>query len=219
MIIAQIASMPEREHMLVSTVESLIDQVDRVRIALNNYTSIPVELAREGIMIYKRNNEKGDAEKIYNLSTVCGYVFLCDDDLIYPPDYVETMVDRLRGEDNQCILTCHGRIMNEKPVSNSYTDRVAAFHCLQDVDYDGPVDIGGTGVMAFHSDYFMPVYKFVNIANMLDIWIARFAYEQGCVIKMQPHDEGWIQYQHPEHTIWDDHFPNPKMQTDLYNSF
>lgn len=219
MIIAQIASVPEREHMLVNTVESLINQVDYVRISLNNYKTIPAELARVGVIIYRRKNEKGDAEKIYNLEHFCGYVFLCDDDLIYPPDYVDTMLDSMRYEDNQCILTCHGRIMNEKPVVNSYTDRVAAFHCLQNVDYSGPVDIGGTGVMAFHTDYFMPVYDFVGTANMLDIWIARFAYEQGCKIKMQPHEEGWIQYQHPEHTIWDEHFPNPQEQTTLYNSF
>ena len=91
------------------------------------------------------NNIKGDAGKIYGLMDYDGYVLLCDDDLIYPPDYADVMIGRLKSEEDKVIISCHGRIMRPKPVKNSYTDRLAAFHCLQDAIYDGKIDIGGTG--------------------------------------------------------------------------
>ncbi|MFA5208587.1 MAG: glycosyltransferase family A protein [Candidatus Paceibacterota bacterium] len=215
MIIAQISTIPGREQMLKNTVHSLINQVDRLRVVLN-YEKVPTGL--EGCEIMHLNNHKGDAGKTYELPRE-GYIFLCDDDLIYPPDYVNVMIHRLESEKNKIILTCHGRIMREKPVANSYTDRLAAFHCLKTEIYDGPLSIGGTGVMAFNTDYFFPDYAHVKSKNMLDIWVAKFAHEQLCTIKLQPHNEGWILYQNPEHTIWDDAFFNPTEQTELYNSF
>ena len=83
-----------------------------------------------------RDNEKGDAEKIYMIGEVEGYVFTCDDDLVYPPDYVESMMGYLEELDDKTILTCHGRVMMPRPVKNSYTDRIAAYHCLHDAEYE-----------------------------------------------------------------------------------
>lgn len=216
MITAQISTIPGREQMLKNTVQSLIGQVDRLRVVLNNHKHTPAGL--NGCDIIYLRNHKGDAGKIYKLPRH-GYIFLCDDDLIYPPDYIKVMINRLNSENNKIILTCHGRIMCQKPVRNSYTDRIAAFHCLKTETYDGALSIGGTGVMAFCSEYFWPNYRKVHSKNMLDIWIAKFAYNQLITIKLQPHNEGWIIYQNPAHTIWDDAFADPAEQTNLYNSF
>ena len=221
---AQIASIPGRIELLEKTVNSLINQVDRVNVMLNNYTRTPEYLIRDRVQVRHFDNSKGDAVKFYDLPK--GYIFTCDDDLVYPEDYVEVMISKLRERDNKVILTNHGRIMESKPVSNSYTDRRGGsrnpdsrFHCLLDEPAEVFLDIGGTGVMAWHSDYFFPDYEKITKKNMADIWVAKFAHEQGCKILHNPHKEGWIKYLHPKHTIWDEHFPNPQEQTDLYNSF
>lgn len=216
MVTIQLASIPDREEMMCRTVESLKGQGDLINVMLNDYDHFP---ATDCAMLYFRHNEKGDAEKIFRLKEAHGYVFICDDDLIYPPNYVTSMLAHLVKMDNKAILTCHGRVMNNKPVRNSYTDRKAAYHCLKTVGESVTLDIGGSGVMCWHSDYFFPDYEKVTKKNMLDIWIAKFAKEQGCRIVLHPHQEGWIRYQHPAHTIWDDAYFNPTEQTDFYNSF
>jgi hypothetical protein len=219
MVTAQIATIPDRAALLKITVESLLPQVDQLNVMLNGHELVPSFLKHPKITYHFMDNSKGDAVKFYGLKEVKGYVFTCDDDLKYPEDYVQTMISKLQQYNDQVILTNHGRIMNPKPVSNSYTDRKAAFHCLNDVDEEVYLDIGGTGVMAWHADYFFPNIDKIDKANMGDIWIAKFAHEQGCKILLNPHKTEWIQYLHPQHTIWDVHFPDPQEQTDLYNSF
>ena len=219
MVTAQIASIPDRVDLLEKVVNSLLSQVDNLNIMLNNYVNTPHFCHNLKIKFCHLDNQKGDAAKFHGLRYVKGYIFTCDDDLLYPENYVETMIKRLELHENKVILTNHGRIMNDKPVHNSYTDRKAAFHCLKDADYEGVLDIGGTGVMAWHSSAFFLDIDRITIKNMADIWVAKFAKEQGVKIMLNPHSEGWIKYLNPQHTIWDDHFPNPKVQTDLYNSF
>ena len=219
MVTAQIASIPDRERLLEQTVNSLLPQVDQLNIMLNNYPKTPAFCSKPKIKVYHLDNSKGDGAKFYGLKNISGYIFTCDDDLLYPPDYVETMVKTLKKWNYSVILSCHGRIMHEKPVTNSYTDRKQAFHCLKTENYAGLIDIGGTGVMAWDSRAFMPNIDRITKKNMADIWICKFAQEQGIQIALQPHLEEWIKYLHPHHTIWDDHYPHPEAQTNLYNSF
>lgn len=219
MVTVQIASIPDREKLLQKTIASLIDQVDQVNIMLNNYLYTPNFCYHAKIKVYHLDNSKGDAAKFYGLKNISGYIFTCDDDLLYPKDYVKTMIFKLEEWKNEVILTNHGRIMNEKPVRNSYTDRKQAFHCLKDVFSEVILHIGGTGVMAWHSEAFFPDIDAIDQKNMGDIWVAKFAHEQGVKIVLNSHIEGWIQYLHPSHTIWDEHFEHPEAQTDLYNSF
>jgi len=219
MITAQIASIPDREGLLKKTMESLISQVDQLNIMLNCYDRTPSFCYKPKVQFYHLDNEKGDAAKFYGLKNIGGYIFTCDDDLAYPPDYVETMTKKLHEYNDKVILTNHGRIMMEKPVTNSYTSRKKAFHCLKEETLETFIDIGGTGAMAWHSDAFFPDYNRIDIANMADIWVAMFAHEQNVKILHNPHRECWIKYLHPTWTIWDEHFPNPGPQTDLYNSF
>lgn len=217
MVTVQIASIPDRVEMLGKVIESLLPQVDKLNVFLNLYPSTPECCMVGGVRFTHLDNEKGDAAKIYGLKDIKGYIFLCDDDLLYPPDYVENMVNKLQAYNNAIILTNHGRIMREKPVGNSYTDRVAAYRCREKETYEGYLDIGGTGVMAWHSSCFFPDYNRVTKRNMLDIWIAKFAKEQKVNIIHNPHEP--IQYLHPKKTIWDEAYYHPDEQTDLYNSF
>lgn len=218
MITAQLATIPERENILIHVINSLLPQVDKLNIMLNGWTYTP-PIKNKKLNFVHLDNSKGDAAKFYRLKDVKGYVFSCDDDLIYPPDYVKTMTKKLQEHENGVILTNHGRIMNEKPVRNSYTDRKEAFHCLKDVNQEVFLDIGGTGAMAWHSYSFFPDYDKINKKNMADIWVAKFASEQNIKILLNSHSEGWIQYLHPKRTIWDEAYMKPEKQTAFYNSF
>lgn len=218
MITVQIASIRERAKMLEKSIQSLYMQADRINVMLNNYPFSPIFLEDyENLTVYHLDNSKGDAAKFYKMPE--GIVFLCDDDLIYPTDYIVNMLWKLDEYAGKAIITNHGRIMNPKPVKNAYSDRVERFHCLEEVLDEKEIDIGGTGVMCFHTNYFKCDYDKVTIPNMADIWVAKWAKEQGCRIIINPHPEGWITYQDPEWTIWEEHYNNPELITDFYNSF
>jgi len=219
MVTVQIASIPEREEILEIVVDSLREQAQQINVMLNNYLKTPDFLKRSWINVKHLDNSKGDGAKFYGLSEAQGYVFTCDDDLIYPENYVELTVNELKKYENRVILSHHGRIMQEKPVRNSYTDRKAAFHWNVEQLHATELSIGGTGVMCWHSDHFFPDYDKITIKNMADIWIAKFAKEQGVKIMLCPHPDQWIEYLHPKDTIWNRDYPNPGKQTDLYNSF
>lgn len=219
MITASLASIFDRRVMLENTITSLWPQVDRINVILNDYRFTPEYLNDKKIKVYHLNNIKGDAGKFYDLPE--GEIFLCDDDLIYPPDYVLTMLWKLSEYDGQAIITNMGKIFKPKPICNYHSsrDRLEAFHWNVEVLEEKEIQVGGTGVMCFDTRYFKPKYEDVTIANMADLWVAKWAKEQGKRIIINPHPADWITYQEPEHTIYDDNYKNPELITQFFNSF
>ena len=196
--IIQIASIPEREKMLRETVYSLRYQADEIFVAFNNYDHIPDFLGRNECI--QLNNLTGDAAKFYDISLREGYILTCDDDLIYPLDYVEYMISGVYKY--KCPCTLHGK---------TYTIPVIAFNqilnnyqCLSDVKGDGRVDIGGTGCMCWHSDYLKIKYSDFKSKNMADLWFAKICHEQNVKIMCLDHRKGYLNYQGPVTTIWDE---------------
>jgi hypothetical protein len=97
MIIASIATVPERRDILPVARASLHDQVDEIVVYENRaWGELP-----------------GDFGKFYPLglwaggAVPCDYLLLCDDDIIYPSTYVEEMTWWSATHD--CVTTCHGR--------------------------------------------------------------------------------------------------------------
>ena len=214
MKIVQLATLPDRD--CLPTIKSLIPQVDEVRVALNGHKEIPRSLNLPKVNAFLRNNEKGDAEKFYNLPE--GYIFTCDDDLVYPQNYIDTFLKAF-DEYGDYILTFHGRDYPPKPIQSYYGDRVKAYRCLHDLEEDSYVDVGGSGVMAWNTSFFKVDYDKITTKNMGDIWISKFAYEQNVKIICLAHNYGWIKYIAPKTTIWDTDHNNDSIQTSLYNSY
>ena len=91
MITASLATIPSRIPQLQKTVESLLPQVDRLNIFLNNYTTVPEFLNHDKIQLGFGDNSIGDAGKFYWASETKGFQMYCDDDIIYLGDYVAKM--------------------------------------------------------------------------------------------------------------------------------
>lgn len=195
MITAQIASIPSRRGMLKKVVESLRPQVDKLQVALNNYNSTPEFL--RGCEVVHLDNSTGDAAKFYNVGNVKGYIFTCDDDIVYPQKYVKYMVSKVKQY--RSIVTLHGRAY-PRPFQcyRSGTN----YHCIGTVKKDVKVDLGGTGVMAWHSDIIRVKYSDFKIRNMADVWMAKLAHEQKVSIICVAHNTGYLRYLNPIDTIW-----------------
>lgn len=201
-----IATIQGREEALSEAVKSLIPQVDEIH-------------------IYKGTEHPGDAFKFKSYRKDCHF-FPCDDDLIYPPDYCDKMIERYNyylesvpGDEivSDCIITCHGKVFN--PPITHYHRSAIKFRCLDKVDEDVTVDAGGTGCMLITGQLNFSIEDFKE-KNMADVWIAKFAHEQKIPIVCMAHKKGWIQYTTKvknEDTIYAQRYNNCETETRLIN--
>lgn len=200
MIVAQLATIPGREGSVKQTIESLEMQVD---------------------LLHVRYKSPSDAEKFRDLDKYDGYIFTCDDDLIYPPNYVRTMIAAIERNNRKAVITCHGRTFPPRKIRSYYRDKTEGYRCLGTVDKDYYVHSGGTGVMAWHSDLWRPQMDWFKAPNMADVFIGREAHVRGIPIVCIAHKEGWIRYiDQPEGTtIWEQHVNDDTEQTRYWNEY
>lgn len=195
-ITAQIASIPARRHMLRQTVESLRPQVDRIFVSLNGYPDTP-DFLQPGEYIHL-DNSTGDAAKFYNVENISGYLLTCDDDLVYPPGYVQYMISNLHKYN--AITTLHGKIY-PRPVTR-FVDFTTNVRCLFNWSEDIQVDVPGTGVTCLHTDMIDIRYSDFKIRNMADIWLAQLAHLQNVKIMALAHPADYLTYLQPAETIY-----------------
>jgi len=231
--IAGIATIQRRLEFLRDTINSIIDQVDVLMIYFNDYDSIPdwLDITNGAINVfgsiekppfreYLNPVDQGDVGKFFTIPVCNGYYFSLDDDLIYPPDYIERMETVIDLFDRKAIITNHGRLVPKTPIASYYRDTSARYHFNNRVEGYHPVHIGGTGVMGFHTDTFRPDVKAMQRKFMADIYVADQAQDQQVPIIVQPHSNNWIN-QNPgldqRDTIFSKHRTNDHHQTQLVN--
>lgn len=197
MITVQIASIPDREEMLKKTVESLRPQCDKIFVGLNSYDHVPAFLNEGEYKFF--DNSTGDAVKFYGAENLDGWVLTCDDDLIYPDGYVNMMMWKVYQY--QSPATLHGKIYPRPVVA--FNKHTQVYRCLNYVEKDEWVDVGGTGVLCYHTDLVKVKYSDFKLANMADLWFAKICKDQGIDIICVAHQADYLTYQSPNETIWD----------------
>lgn len=217
MIRAQIATLPNRYNSLMQTVKSLINQVDSIFIAFNGPVDLSEYLFDEKIECGFFDNSKGDAMKFYEVEKFTGYFFPCDDDLIYPPDYVQRMINKINI--HRCLVTHHGKIFANRPIRSYHHGATIRLRCLGEVSEGCYVDVCGSGVSAFHTDDLKLKLSDFKKPNMADIWLSKICHEQNVKMLCLPHPAGYFGYNHFTDNIYDNSHRNETFQTQLVNTF
>lgn len=194
-ITASLTTIPERTEALKDVIASLLPQVDKLNVFLHGYRELPEFLQNDKIEVAfdVEWGDKGDLDKFSWCDEVNGYHLICDDDLIYPVDYVQKIVQKI--DEYKCIVSFHGAVPFNPPIASYYQDRYV-YPCLGTVHADIDVPIGGTGVMGYHTNY-TPLDKFEYkelMANMADAHIGIWAGANNVKIMVLAHDEGWIKH-------------------------
>jgi hypothetical protein len=143
------------------------------------------------------------------------YYLTCDDDIIYPPTYVQDMINAIN--EHRCIVTHHGRKL--KPKTKSYYRGHTQFSFLQRVERTIPIDVAGTGVTGFRTDYFNPVdlYKSEHKC-MSDLILSLEAKKQGKQITLLPHASGYFKEVKNKETIRNKFVNDDSIQTMIADS-
>ena len=219
MVTVNIASTPDRKEQLYHTVFSLLDQVDKINICLNNYKENPFEFMDRNshkINVRFEDNSLGDAGRYLFLEETEGWYFTVDDDLIYNKYYIEDTIQRMT-ESNYKIASYHGRSFIEYPIENYHKSQADKYRCLGDVETDIKVDVAGTGVCCFHTSNFKPSIDIFTDKNMSDVLFSCYAKEQGVDMYCLSHKSDYFRYQEVPNTIYEQRVNNCERETELIN--
>jgi hypothetical protein len=201
MIIAGIASINTREHLLRRALKSIYPQVDKVYAVLNNYSKLPDWITSiSNVEAIVSDNSMSDAGKFLFTSKYEDCYFLSiDDDMVYGNTYASDMVagvDKYNG-----VVSHHGRVYPRPFVD--YKHWTANYRCLGTVNHDVPVDLVGTGCCAFHTSRLKVDIKDFPYRNMADVFISVLAHQQSVPMWVLAHKRNYIRYLFPEgETIW-----------------
>lgn len=238
-VIIGIATMESRRESLRETLDSLEGQYDKVIVYANDYDH-PSPARGESVSYCSGMGDIGDIGKFYiELGPFFYrpdnyYIFTCDDDLIYPPNYVETMIEAIERHDRKAVVSAHGREYYG-PVMSYYRTfglhlqqgRAKNFRCLDAVagPDDHPVTTVGTGVAAWHSSLFrgnpLTMADFPH-RNMADILFSKKCNDLGIPRYVIPHAAGWINHSDKVNvgmdTISAQRRFNDQLETEVFNS-
>lgn len=199
-IIVSLCSIPSREDSLEKTLNSLNDQVDIIYLYLDGYKSTPEFILRNNkIKLIKApaNSSPRDNAKFipYNeLKCSVGdfYYFTCDDDIVYPTDYINTMIRSLKKYENKVVVGVHGVVVAENP--KSYFKNRFVYHFENDdLSEYALVNNIGTGTAAFHSS----ILEAINVnewpqGGMVDIFFGQLCYKEHVAMIVIPRHSNWL---------------------------
>lgn len=187
-----IAAIPSRRDALEKTVASLLPQVDTLGVYLNGWDDIPEFLNRSKVKVARSQDhgDIGDAGKFFWVDGYRGLYFCCDDDIIYPPDYVERLKRKLSEHGYRAAVGWHGSMIKGNFTSYYTASSRRVFGFQHHRPWDTPVHILGTGCVAFHTDAMKVSLRDFPEPNMADVFFAILGQKQRVPFIVVAHDAG-----------------------------
>ncbi|KTC93179.1 MULTISPECIES: hypothetical protein [Legionella] len=222
MITVKIASIPERMLHLESTICQFLSYVNKIEIYLNNYSEIPTFLNNSRIEVFtsQKSGDIGDIGKFHQIEEALGYVLTIDDDLIYPSDYVEKMIEKIDFYNKKAFICVHANLLPQEKLSSYYKDKQGLYF-ERKLSKDTIVDVPGTGTLGFHTDHIKLSQSIFGLPNMTDIWLAIYAKEKNIPIVAMERKDKWVLQARGDrfvNSIYQSSVKNDSYQTHLINN-
>lgn len=186
-----IATWKPRLPTIKHTLDSLKNQVDEIHVFLNDYNHIPDYLPQISNVFYHHENGKNyraAAKFRFQEISKADYYFSCDDDIIYPSDYVEKSISFEQNNPN-FIYTYHGKTVDsnfQKTARFQYSD----FRKRND---SHRTLIAGSGVMFWNLNYVKIPFEifdfdFKNDEIQASLWL----HKNGIKIICPEKEDSWL---------------------------
>ncbi len=221
-VVACLCSIPERTDSLQKTMQSLDNQVDKFHLYLDRYDGIPDFVysfcSKVEVVLSKDKPGLRDNGKFYPFTSItypCYYLTV-DDDIIYPPDYAITLINKIERYHRQAVIGVHGILLPEKAEQYFGGYRKVLFFS-KELRHDQLVNAIGTGAAAFHSDLLKGMdLRHFPTPGMADLHLAAFCKKRGIPMVAIARPDAWIQEQ-PTHnaTLFDEFRSNDSVQADI----
>ena len=222
-ITAYMATMPGREQALRTAVRSLAPQVGYLYIMSNIMDGVASTYQPEfPNVILQLCEDIGDRGKFYHADIWDGFVLTVDDDILYPPDYVQTMLREIEAYERRAVIGYHGRIVKGDEPSFFRAKR-QYIHFVNNTPKDVGVNLIGTGVMGLHTDALdgelIDWSKVLPVPNVSDISFSAEMNRRGIPLVCARKRQGWLQQIAVPHTIANRQLKDDTIETELLHSF
>lgn len=193
-VVGGMATMPGREAALAKALASIAPQLDELHLHVNALDAwrFDVDQLPDNVHLSTSHANRGDQEKLMVLRryapAYATWLFTLDDDIVYPPDYVETMIARSAPG---CVLGVHGWTPEGRVVDDGFTRRVHHFHAF--LRHPRRVGVIGTGTACFRPDLFVFDRPDFPTPNMADVWAAIGWAKAHVRLRVTNRPTGWLQ--------------------------
>ena len=179
---------------VADAVRSLLQQslaINKLVLHVNG-TRRPPRLPKDPRLVVRLSETNhADNGKFVHMRGTEGYILTADDDIDYPHDYVERMVHEV--EKRTAMVGVHGNatiwptIHTLEPIRQHASSHVFA------LEHGGriPVDVIGTGTMAFHSKIGIDI-EAMDTLRMVDLHVAHWAAKKSVNMHMVPRKRDWL---------------------------
>jgi len=152
-VVACMATYPARRHIFLDSINTIIKQVDRLYVYLNNYDEVPEEILVHDYSdkieyILDPSSRLRASAKFSWLSSVNCNVITIDDDILYPSDYVEKLLACSKRYSDNAVIGVHGSIFKEY-VKDASKCRESVFNFQNELNKDTEVHMLGSGTTLF----------------------------------------------------------------------
>lgn len=222
------ATFPARFKQIPVAVASLLEQSvapDRIMIYVNEADGVPGLPDDARIEVYgSKDVNLTDIGKFEVASMVeDGIVLTVDDDIWYPSNYVEEMVAAVQRYGGKAIVGVHGCVLPVGPAVatwDEYRENRRVHWFQRAVSTDLPVNIVGTGTMAYDARHVRFDHRTYATGRMVDIHVAVEAQQKGYPMITPPRFREWMVPIEPDEgdsaeSIWGMVRTDETMQSDI----
>ncbi|SLN57107.1 hypothetical protein ROA7450_02966 [Roseovarius albus] len=184
------------------TIHSIAPQVDRLFLCLNEYTEIPAALNRfPNVEPLIPDKDLMDAGKFAFPAEKDDVVFTIDDDIIYPKDYIERMLqfaDKVDLEQNSIGYQAHAWVFKKRFGKHGWRNFLFGKECKKIIK----VDVLGTGTVCAMGKNMPSLDDMITSAGFVDFRFSRHQIKCGVNMWTLPRDEGYVQGNLPDE-LWE----------------
>lgn len=232
MIVANLASYPPREASLHRVLRAMAPQVDRLNLVLNEYAEAPAfvrDFANVRVILPRKDLK--DTGKFYPTLDPGDTVFLIDDDLRYPDNYVEQTLRLwlwmqalpvVAGYHASTYLPFERTRFRDRGFSRArYRRRLSRFRevaaFFEAEKAPTLADQLGTGTVVTTGSRMPPFEYMRDSAGFVDVRFARWCFEQGLRPVSLPRPFRWLSQQKVEGSLFEDvtHKHHPHIEQEI----
>jgi len=181
------ATIPDRIDTCCKVIDNILPQVDRLYLSLNGFSEQPQWLdSIKNLQCEIHSTDILKANVVWEWSEFFnGYIFIIDDDIEYPPNYVETMIQAIERYNRQAVISVHGKWFD-------FQKRICLTHFSHRLQKDMKVQIAGIGTCAFHTDTIKPCPIDFPIPYFRDLQFALLCKKENIPIQSIVRKDGWL---------------------------
>lgn len=197
-VVASLCSIPERVSHLKRVLASLAPQVDELHLYLDRYDEVPdfVRQCHPRVSVVLSRDRPGlrDNGKFLPFAALARdcYYFTADDDLVYPPDYVASMIRRIEHYGRQAVVGVHGVLLPQW-ADGYFSAYRKVYGFRKGLERDMLVNNLGSGTVAFHSSLLrgLDLGRFPR-AGMADLYLSVFCKERRVPMIAVARPDDWL---------------------------